>query len=155
DATARVARTLDGTRVARRLAGLVREVARPATGGPGVRLDALPGWLSTVDTESAPAAAVDARRAVVAAAVLAAPPELIPPRSWPAAAESAQRSLRRFAAARADADELLAGQAIWATGTLSGGSGVPAPVREEARAECQSWLDRLPTAPLPAAYACL
>jgi glycosyltransferase involved in cell wall biosynthesis len=155
DAATRVARTLDGTRVARRLAGLLREVVRPAAGKSGVRVDALPTWLSTVDLEASPATALDARRAVVAADVLVARPELIPPRAWSAAAESAQRSLRRFAAARAEADETLAGQAIWAGGTLTGRPGVPEPIREEARALCESWFDRLPTAPLPAAYACL
>jgi glycosyltransferase involved in cell wall biosynthesis len=149
---ARVGRTIDGPRVAKRVAGVVREVVRPATIETGVPLTALASFL-TADIAEDPA--LEARRAVVAAAVLGAAPAVVPGEAFSAAAGVAQRSLRRLSSAHASDGESLVGLSIWAAGVLASGSGVPQPVREEARAAGSAWYDRLPLTALPAAYACL
>jgi glycosyltransferase involved in cell wall biosynthesis len=150
----RVGRQVDAARVARRLAALVRDVTRPSSLPAGIGLDALSDWLSPVDDSVLLDSTLDARRAVVAAAALNNRVAL-PTHTWSVAAEAAQRSIRRLAAMRADADETLVGLAIWATGRVAGGPAVPEPIREEARAMRECWLSRLPRAPLAAAYACL
>jgi glycosyltransferase involved in cell wall biosynthesis len=151
---ARVGRTIDGARVAKRVAGVVREVVRPATIDTGVPLHALAAWLTA---EVGDDLEFDARRAVVAAAVLGAAPGVVPAEASSAAASvvTARPAMARTAASRADAGESMAGLAIWAAGALATGSGVPEPVREEARAAGPSWYDQLPLSALPCAYACL
>jgi glycosyltransferase involved in cell wall biosynthesis len=162
-ASARASRQVEAGRAARRLAGLVREVVGPAAPvdvdriGPDL-LDAAPVWLSPAE-EPGPspvaASSLDARRAVVAASVLVAAPTLVSPGARAVAAEVALSCVHRFGSPEGHADESLAGQAIWATGRVAAGSGVPGQVREEARAVRDSWLDRLPRTALAAAYACL
>jgi glycosyltransferase involved in cell wall biosynthesis len=160
-----VGRQVNAARVARRLAALVREVTRPASLPAGAVLDGIDDWLSTGSSGADFTAgfdgadSLDARRAVVAAAVLSRPavkhPGTVPVTAWSVAVEAAQRSIRRLATLPADSDETFAGLAIWAAGRVGAGSAVPEPVRAEARAVRESWLNRLPRAPLPAAYACL
>jgi glycosyltransferase involved in cell wall biosynthesis len=156
-AAAAVGRRHRWSGVARQVAGLVREVVRP---GAGTSLTDLvpPLRLDGVGPECPPEALIapggwswDARRAVVAAELLALPPEALPPDGWTAAAEWVERSIRRLGGAP-DAE---VGLVLWGLGRVAGGPGVPEPLREEAEELRASRFEDLPTEPGQAAYAAL
>src|SRR6185369_7832430 len=129
------------------------EVARPGAGTvlanlvPPLRLDGIgpehPGGPGRWSWE--------ARRAAVAADLLALPPEALPPDGWTATAEWAGHAIRRLG----HAPPTALGLALWGLGRVAAGPGVPEPLREEAEQLRATRLSDLPTEPTQVAYAAL